>query len=46
MSESSALDLKQSRKWQITINNPAEHGFTDDNIKALIHTLGSTLLDT
>ena len=36
MAEASALDLKQSRKWQITINNPLEHGFTDDSIKALM----------
>lgn len=39
MSETSALDLKQSRKWQITINNPVEHGFTDDSIKALMSTV-------
>ena len=26
----------QSRKWQLTINNPVEHGFTHDKIKDLI----------
>ena len=26
----------QSRAYQITINNPAEHGFTDDRIEAII----------
>lgn len=25
-----------SRKWQVTINNPAEHGFTHDRIKDLL----------
>lgn len=25
-----------SRKWQMTINNPAEHGFTHDRIKELL----------
>ena len=27
----------QSRKWQLTINNPVEHGFTHDKIKDLIY---------
>lgn len=27
-----AMDLKQSRKWMVTINNPEEHGFTHDRI--------------
>lgn len=30
------LDFKQSRKWQITINNPEEHGFTHDKIIDLL----------
>lgn len=29
----SVIDNTQSRKWQITINNPIEHGFTLDRIK-------------
>lgn len=36
MADSNALDLKQSRKWQITINNPLEHGFSHDAIKAIM----------
>ena len=26
-------DNSQSRKWALTINNPLEHGFTDEVIK-------------
>ncbi len=26
------MDFKQGRKWQVTINNPLEHGFTHDRI--------------
>ena len=26
----------QSRKWQITINNPFDKGFTHDNIKSIL----------
>ena len=36
MADSNALDLKQSRKWQITINTPLEHGFSHDAIKAIM----------
>lgn len=31
----------QSRKWQLTINNPLEKGYTHDAIKKNIHTLKS-----
>lgn len=30
---------KQSRKWQLTINNPIEKGFTHDKIKAVLSEL-------
>ena len=30
------LSLVQSRKWQITINNPAEHGFDHQRIKEIM----------
>lgn len=30
------LDLKQSRKWMVTINNPLEHGFDHDAIKGIM----------
>ena len=30
------MDLKQSRKWMVTINNPLEHGFDHDAIKAIM----------
>ena len=33
----------QSRKWQITINNPLDHGFTHEKIKEELNTLKSTL---
>ena len=29
----------QSRKWQITINNPLEKGFTHDRIKEILSSL-------
>lgn len=29
-------ELTQSRKWQLTINNPIEKGYTHDSIKALL----------
>lgn len=31
-----AMDLKQSRKWMVTINNPSEHGFTHERIKEIM----------
>lgn len=31
-----SMDLKQSRKWMVTINNPLEHGFDHDAIKAIM----------
>lgn len=39
MAESSALDLKQSRKWCITINNPLEHGWSHDAIQQIMSTV-------
>lgn len=27
------MDNSQSRKWALTINNPLEHGFTDEVLK-------------
>ncbi len=30
------LDKKQSRKWLVTINNPAEHGFTHERIREIM----------
>ena len=35
--------LPQSRKWQLTFNNPAEHGFTHDAIVEAIENLASVL---
>lgn len=35
----SSLDSAQSRKWQITINNPLEHGFTRDVIESTLSKL-------
>ena len=31
-----AMDLKQSRKWMVTINNPQEHGYDHDRIKEIM----------
>ena len=31
-----ALDLRQSRKWMVTINNPAEHGYSHDVIRQVL----------
>lgn len=31
-----AMDLKQSRKWLITINNPLDHGYDHDAIKNIL----------
>ncbi len=31
-----SLDKKQSRKWLVTINNPAEHGFTHERIREIM----------
>lgn len=31
-----SLDLKQSRKWMVTINNPLDHGFSHDQIISLM----------
>lgn len=33
----------QSRKWQLTINNPLEKGFDHDNIKSALHKLKSVV---
>ena len=33
----------QSRKWQITINNPVEKGFTHDSIRAVLYTMPSVI---
>jgi len=30
------MDLKQSRKWMVTINNPLEHGFDHDAIQHIM----------
>lgn len=35
--------LPQSRKWQLTFNNPAEHGFTHDAIVEAIENLASVV---
>lgn len=41
---SDLLDLKRSRKWQITINNPIEHGFSHDRIREIMDRVkGSSL---
>ncbi len=34
-------DNTQGRKWQLTINNPAEHGITRDTLIGLLQTLGN-----
>lgn len=34
---------KQSRKWQLTINNPKDHGFTHEKIKELVSTFKSVI---
>lgn len=34
-----SLDLKQSRKWLVTINNPTDHGWTHDDIKSILSTV-------
>lgn len=31
-----AMDLKQSRKWMVTINNPLEHGYTHERIREIM----------
>lgn len=33
----------QSRKWQITINNPIEKGYTHDSIKSILSTMKSII---
>lgn len=38
------LDLKQSRKWLVTINNPQEHGFTHERIIEIMSTVGGKSL--
>jgi len=35
--------MPQARKWLLTFNNPAEHGFTHDNIVERLETIASTL---
>lgn len=35
--------MPQSRKWQLTFNNPEEHGFTHDAITAAIENLASVV---
>lgn len=35
--------MPQSRKWQLTFNNPAEHGFTHDSIVEAIEGLASVV---
>ena len=35
--------MPQSRKWQLTINNPAEHGLTHEEIATAIHKLSSVV---
>ena len=35
--------MPQSRKWQLTFNNPAEHGFTHDAIVEAIENLASVV---
>lgn len=36
MADSSAMDLKQSRKWMIEINNPLDHNFSHDQIQEIM----------
>ena len=31
----------QSRKWQLTINNPVEKGFTHDKLREIVGTMSS-----
>ena len=33
----------QSRKWQITINNPVEKGFTHDRLKEILAGMKSVI---
>ena len=33
----------RSRKWQITINNPKDHGFTHENLKSILSEMQKTL---
>ncbi len=33
---STSMDAKQSRKWLVTINNPQEHGYDHEAIKAIM----------
>jgi|GEM_PF-4525168 len=35
--------MPQARKWLLTFNNPAEHGFTHDSIVEQLETIASTL---
>lgn len=35
--------MPQSRKWQLTFNNPAEHGFTHDAVSAQLSKFASVL---
>lgn len=35
--------MPQSRKWQLTINNPADHGFTHQKISEAINNLASVV---
>lgn len=35
--------MPQSRKWQLTFNNPAEHGFDHDSIVSTLETISSVL---
>lgn len=37
-------DPKQSRKWQVTINNPADHGLTHDVIRDRLRAINSKTL--
>lgn len=42
--ESDNLDNVQSRKWLITINNPAEHGYNHERIQEILsHVKGASL---
>ena len=34
--DTSNLDSVQSRKWLITINNPAEHGYDHERIQEIM----------
>lgn len=37
-----SMDLKQSRKWLITINNPSEHGFDHTTIRQILSAVRGT----